>query len=217
MSIRILLVDDHQMLRKGLRALLASEPSIKIVGEADNGRAAVEFARRLSPDVILMDVTMPELNGALATSQILSDCPHIKVIALSMHSSGLHVSEMLIAGASAYLLKTCDLAELVHAIKVVVSGQNYLSPAITGGVVEDYVRGMSASGRSVSANLSNREREVLQLLAEGSTSKEIAHMLHVSVKTVTTHRQNIMDKLDIHSVAELTKYAVREGLTALES
>ena len=205
------------MLRKGLRALLASEPSIKIVGEADNGRTAVEFARRLSPDVILMDVTMPELNGALATSQILSDCPHIKVIALSMHSGRAYVSEMLIAGASAYLLKTCDLAELVHAIKIVVSGQNYLSPSITGGVIEDYAQGMSASGWSVSANLSSRQAEVLQLLAEGNTSKEIAHRLHVSVKTAATHRQNIMDKLDIHSVAELTKYAVREGLTALES
>ncbi len=216
MSTRVLLVDDHKVFRQALQALLVSEPSIKIVGEAGNGRTAVDLARRLSPDVILMDISMPELNGALATRQILSDSPHIKVIALSMHSDRSHISEMLIAGAAAYLLKTCDLVELVHAIKVVTSDRNFLSPDITAGVVEDYVRGISALAPGASANLSNRQAEVLQLLAEGYTSKEIAHLLHVSVKTATTHRQNIMDKLDIHSVAGLTKYAVREGLTALE-
>ncbi len=217
MSIRILLADDHRLLRDGLRALLSGEPAMKIVGEADNGRVAVELARRLSPDVVLLDANMPELNGALATRKILADCPHVRVIALSMYSDGRFVRDLLRAGASAYLLKTCGFEELVHAIKVVTAGKDYLSPDITAAVVKDYVQGMELSDSAPAANISNRETEVLQLLAEGKTSKEIASMLGVSVKTVTTHRQNIMDKLDIRSVAELTKYAVREGLTTLES
>ncbi len=215
MSTRILLVDDHQVLREGLRALLKGEPTLKIVGEADNGRTAVELARKLSPDVIIMDATMPELNGALATQQIRSDCPKAKVIALSMHSDRQYVCDMLNAGASAYLLKTCDLEELLHAINIVSSGRSYLSPDVTEEVVDYYAQDDRSPNRSISQKLSNREQQVLQLLAEGKTSKEIARSLYLSVKTVTAHRQSIMDKLDIRSVAELTKYAIRQGLTSL--
>lgn len=217
MSIRVLLADDHRVLRLGMRALLGSDPTMEVVGEAANGREAVESARELSPDVILMDITMPDLNGVLATRQILNKHPGIKVIALSMHSDGKYVSEMLTAGASAYLLKSCDIKELIHAINLVCGGQKYLTPEITGDVVRDYMRGISESIPTDTPDLSQRQQEVLQLLAEGLASKEIASRLHISVKTVTTHRQGIMHKLDIHSIAELTKYAVRAGLTSLES
>ena len=217
MSIRVLLADDHRVLRLGMRALLGSDPTMEVVGEAANGREAVESARELSPDVILMDITMPDLNGALATRQIIAEHPDMKVVALSMHSDGKYVAEMLTAGASAYLLKSCDIKELTHAINLVCAGQKYLTPEITGDVVRDYMRGISESIPSDTPELSQRQREVLQLLAEGLASKEIASRLHISVKTVTTHRQGIMQKLDIHSIAELTKYAVRAGLTSLES
>ena len=217
MSTRILLADDHRMLRQGLRALLAADPGMEVVGEADNGRDAVNAARELSPDVVIMNVTMPGLNGALATRRILAERPGTKVVALSMHSDGQQVAEMLSAGASAYLLKSCDVQELLRAIKLACAGQKYLAPEITGDVIRDYVQGVRGAAPADAPELSEREREVLQLLAEGLASKQIAAGLHISVKTVAAHRQNIMSKLDIHSVAELTKYAVRRGLTSLES
>ena len=216
MSIRILLVDDHRIFRQGLRALLAGDISIEIIGEAADGRQAVALAQQLHPDVVVMDVVMPKLNGVLATQQILSDRPRVKVVALSMHSQGRYVAEMLAAGAAAYLLKTCSLEELTHAINVAYSGQKYLSADITSEVVKHYVNGTSAMDTATATELTGRELEVLQLLAEGETSKQIAATLHVSVKTVTAHRQNIVHKLSIHSVAGLTKYAVRTGLTSLD-
>lgn len=216
MSVRVILADDHRIMRQGLRALLESEHDIEVVDEADNGRRTVQLAREMRPDVIVMDLTMPDLNGIEATRQIVADDPGIKVLALSMHSDKRFVAGVLGAGASGYLLKDCALEELVRAIRVVVAGQVYLSPGIAGVMVEGYVREATADELPMFSALTPREREVLQLIAEGKTTKEIASVLTVSVKTVETHRQQIMNKLDIHSVAELTKYAIREGLTSLE-
>ncbi len=216
MSIRVILADDHMIMRQGVRAMLEKEPDMEVVAEADNGRTAVELTRKLQPDVIVMDLTMPDLNGVEATRQVVAEYPGVKVLALSMHSDKRYVAGVLGAGASGYLLKDCALEELVRAIHAVVANQTYLSPGIAGIVVEGYIAHLPATESALMSNLTAREREVLQLIAEGKTIKEIASTLHVSVKTVETHRQQIMNKLDIYSVAELTKYAIREGLTALE-
>ena len=216
MSIKVLLADDHKIMRNGLRSLLEKQPGMEVVGEASNGRATIRLVRELSPDVVLMDVSMHDLNGIEATQQITAEAPRVKVIALSMHSDRRFVAGMLSGGAAGYLLKDCDFKEVVHAIRVVAKNGTYLSPGITGIVVKDYARTMSKTESSLSS-LTAREREVLQLMAEGKTTKEIASLLFVSVKTIETHRLHIMEKLDTHSVAELTKFAVREGLTSLES
>lgn len=215
MDIKVLLADDHKIVRDGLRNLLEKEPEIKVVGEAEDGRETVQLSKKLSPEIVIMDIAMPDLNGIEATRHIMAENPDIKVIALSMHSDRRFVSEMLKAGASAYLLKDCAFEELVTAIKTVVRNKTYLSPGISGVIIEDYIRNASKAESSVFSLLSDREREVLQLMSEGKTTKEIASNLNVSIKTVETHRTNIMTKLDIHSVAELTKYAIREGLTSL--
>jgi len=186
-----------------------------VVGEADDGRRTVQMVKELSPDIVIMDVAMPDLNGIEATRQITAEFPDVKVIAVSMHSDRRFVSEMLKAGASAYLSKDYAFDELENAIRTVISNKIYLSPDISGVVVENYVRQPQKPEESAFSLLSQREREVVQLLAEGKTSKEIADQLHVSVKTVETHRTNIMTKLNIHRLAELTKYAIREGLTPL--
>jgi DNA-binding NarL/FixJ family response regulator len=217
MSIKILIADDHRIMRSGLRSLLDKEPDMEVVAEAENGRMTVQLARKLSPHVVIMDITMPDLNGIEATRQIVSETPDIKVVALSMHSDDQFVVEMLDAGASGYLLKDCALTELCLAIRAVVANQNYLSPGIASIVVKDYLRELSKAEAPVSSLLTPREREVLQLVAEGNTSKKIAARLHVSMKTVEAHRRQIMDKLNIHSVAELTKYAIRKGITSLET
>jgi DNA-binding NarL/FixJ family response regulator len=216
MSLRILLADDHQLLRQGLRALLEDESDLEVVGEADNGHEAVRLCKQLKPDMVVMDIGMPQLNGMEATRQVLADNPGLKVLALSMHTDRRFAAGMLQAGASGYLLKDAALEELVQAIRTVAAGKTYLSPAITQVVMEDYVQRLGAAEGSAFSVLSAREREVLQALAEGKSTREIAEELHVSTKTIETHRQQIMNKLDIHSVAELTKYAVREGLTSLE-
>ena len=216
MSIRILLADDHQIVRDGLRALIEQQPDMEVVAEAEEGRTAVQLVQEQSPDVIIIDVGMPDLNGIEATSQIRTMALGVKVIALSMHSDRRYVTGMLRAGASGYLLKDCAFEELVRAVHAVAAGQTYLSPAIPGVVVEDYVRHIEPDDESHSSPLTAREREVLQLLAEGQLSRQIAEHLHVSVKTVETHRQNIMEKLDLHTIADLTKYAIRTGLTSLE-
>lgn len=211
---RIVLADDHQLMRAGLRSLIAKEKDLEVVAEASDGREAVKLVAQHSPDVVIMDIGMPNLNGIDATRQIRDIAPHTKVIALSMHASTQFVSRMLEAGASAYLLKDAAHEELLNAIRVVASGKVYLSPSITGVVVDDYVRRAGPTAKPL-IQLSPREREIAQLLAEGRSTKEIAGQLFVSVKTVETHRQHIMEKLKIGSIAELTKYAIREGLTEL--
>ncbi len=216
MTIKILLADDHKIIRDGLKSLIDNEPGMGVAAEARNGREAVKLAASLKPDIIIMDISMPDLNGIEATRQILSDNSLNKVIAFSMHSDKRFVVEMLRAGAMAYLLKDSAFEELVRAIKAVADGQIYLSPRITGTVIKDYMNQLNSSDVSESVSLTSREREVLQLIAEGQTTKQIASQLHVSVKTVETHRRQIMDKLKIHSIAELTKFAIREGLTTLE-
>ena len=216
MSIKVLLVDDHHIFREGLRALLEKERGIEVVGEAENGRTAIRLAKQLKPDAVVMDISMPDLNGIEATRQITTRAPDTRVIALSIHSDRRFVTEMLKAGASGYLLKDCASEEFVRAIRTVAAGETYLSPTVAGSVVEAYLAQGSAAGPSASTPLTPRQREVLQLLAEGWSTKQMAVRLHVSVKTIETHRKQIMDELDIHSVAELTKFAVREGLTSLE-
>ncbi len=214
--IKIILADDHQIVRHGLRSLLSAEPDMEVVGEADNGRAVVRLVQEKSPQVVIMDISMPDLNGIEATRQILNESPGIKVIALSMHSDSLFVLNMFKAGASGYLLKDCALEELVKAIRTVLSRKIYLSPGISDIVIKDFVIGWSPPDSSAYSILTTREREVLQLMAEGRNTNQIAESLCVSVKTVEAHRKQLMNKLDIHSVAELTKYAIRQGLTSLE-
>jgi DNA-binding NarL/FixJ family response regulator len=215
MATRILLVDDHALVREGLRALLTSNAETEVIGEASTGREALELARNLDPDVILMDVGMPDLNGFEATRQMKSTAPGARVIALSTHSDKRYVLAMLEAGARGYIVKSAAGEELVRAIETVNRNQIYLSPAIAGVVVDSYLGREYPEEGIGAALLGSREREVLQLLAEGKSSPEIAAVMHISVSTVETHRRNIMRKLDLHSVAELTKFAVREGLTQL--
>lgn len=215
-TIPILLADDHKIIRDGLRSLLSREKGMEVVGEAENGRVAVKLARKLKPKIVIMDITMPELNGMDAARQILNECPGAKIIALSMHSDRRFVVEMFKAGVAGYLLKDCAFEELARAIKAVLANQKYVSPAIAGMVIEDYVDHMSGE-RVPASELTNREREVLQLIAEGMTTKQIASNLNVSSKTVETHRRKIMKKLDIHSIAELTKVAIQEGLTSVNT
>lgn len=216
MATRILLVDDHRVVVEGLRALLNDEKDLNVVGLAEDGRAALSMVEQLSPEVVIMDVSMPGLNGIEATSQIVHDYPQTRVLALSTHTDGRHVRSMLEAGAHGYVTKEMAGAELVHAIREVSHGRKYLSSDVTESVVDGYVKKV-VDDRSAMTILSGREREVLQLLAEGLTSGEIAEQLCISTNTIDTHRRNMMKKLDLHSVAELTKYAVREGLTGLEA
>ncbi|HLL87931.1 MAG TPA: response regulator transcription factor, partial [Tepidisphaeraceae bacterium] len=221
-TIRVLLADDHHLLRQGLRALIAGEQGMTVVGEADDGRAAVAMATELDPDIVVMDVSMPDLNGVDATMQMRRQGVRARVIGLSMHNDRQRVQAMLAAGASGYLVKDCVFDELATAVRAVAAGQTYVSPRVAGGVVDAAVgNGVAPGGgaRVLSSPvraLSPREREVLQLMAEGRATKEIASDLKVSVKTVETHRRQLMEKLNLFSVAELTKYAVREGLTTLE-
>ncbi|MHC4562289.1 MAG: response regulator [Planctomycetota bacterium] len=215
MSIRVLLADDHVIVREGFRALIENEPDMEVIAQADDGLKAVEAARDHVPDVVVMDVAMPNLNGIEATRQIVAQFPSVRVVALSVHSDRRYVSQMLRAGSMAYLLKNCAPGELVAAIRSVVSGQTYLASDLVDMVVESYLRGDKPAEPAPVAVLTPREREILQLVAESKTAKEIAAMLHISVRTVDAHRQNIMKKLSVNSIAGLTKYAVREGLTSL--
>jgi DNA-binding NarL/FixJ family response regulator len=217
MSTRILLADDHRILRQGLRSLITSERDFELVGEAEDGRAAVEMAERLTPHVIVMDIGMPGLNGIEATRQIIDRQPGVRVIALSAYADRRLIAEILKAGACGYLLKESAFEELVEAIRTAAAKRVYLSPKIASELVEDYVRMSKAPGPSVFDSLSPREREVLQLIAEGHSTKEVARVLKVSVKTVETHRRQLMNKLELFSVAELTRYAIREGLVSLET
>ena len=217
MGIRVLIADDHKIMLAGLRSLLEKQTAFEVVGEAENGRKAVQMTVEKKPDVVVMDVSMPDLNGIEATAQIIESQPETRVIALSMHSDKRFVMGMLRAGASGYLLKDCASQELATAIVQVAAGKKYLSPEITGVVIDDFLLGGTSEGDTpVTSVLSAREREVLQLIAEGWSTKQIASHLYVSIKTIETHRRQIMKKLDLHTIADLTKYAIREGLTSVE-
>jgi DNA-binding NarL/FixJ family response regulator len=206
--IRILLADDHAVVRQGFKMILDAQADMEIVGEAANGRQAVDLAEQLRPDVVVMDVSMPELNGIEATRRLASSLPRARVVALSMHKDSVYVREILRAGARGYLLKDSGAADLVAAIRAVASGESYLSPAVSNAVLDDYRR----HATNPIDLLTSREREVLQLLAEGKTNKEIAGVLNLSVYTVEAHRGRIMEKLNLHSIGELVLFAVRSGL-----
>jgi two-component system, NarL family, response regulator NreC len=213
--IRILIADNHTLFLQGLRGLVEQEAGFEVVGEASDGREAVERTRELLPDVVLMDVVMPGLNGFDATRMIRDEVPATRVLALSMHVDKRYVLGMLDAGAAGYVPKDASFEEVARAIRAVAAGQGYLAPSIAGVVVEGYARRTVASP-STSQALSQREREVLQLLAEGATAREIGRRLHISVKTVETHRRNLLAKLELDTVADLVRYAIREGITSLD-
>ncbi|HEY3296626.1 MAG TPA: response regulator transcription factor [bacterium] len=215
-DVKLLLADDHKLFRLGLRQLLSRQPLVQVVGEAATGFEAATLARDLKPDIVLMDISMPELNGIEATRRIVDEDPAVRVIILSMHSDRRYIQEALRAGAKGYLLKDAAPEEVMRAIQKVMRNQFYLSVLINEQVIADFIRLTESDQPTPFRLLSAREREVLQLLAEGKSTREIADKLNVSVKTVETHRQHIMDKLNMHTVAELTKYAIREGLTPLE-
>lgn len=209
-QIRLVLADDHEMIRSGLRALAERVPNLAVIGEAADGRSAVRLAADLHPDVVVMDVVMPALNGVDATRQITDNDPNVRVICLSGRSSERMLSAALDAGALGFVRKESAFDELAEAVRTVVGGQTYISPSLAD------VAARPRDGATSTPRLSGREREVLQLIAEGKATKEVAHALGVSVKTVETHRANLMNKLNLFSVAELTKYAVREGMSSLE-
>ena len=215
---RILLVEDHIVVRQGLKALLSGESDIEVVGEADNGREALQRVSDLQPDLVLMDISMPGLNGIEATRQICQNHPGVEVVILSMHSNEEYVFQVLRAGASGYVLKQSDSSEVLTAIRAALAGGSFLSPPISRAVIDDYIHRAEARGRSDTLDLlTPREREVLQLLAEGLSNQEIADQLSISVKTVETHRGNMMKKLSVESKTELVKYALRKGWASLET
>jgi two-component system NarL family response regulator len=216
-TIRLLLVDDHELMRQGLRSILDRDENVEVVGEATSGREAVVLARTLSPDVVVMDVAMKDLNGIEATRQIRAECPGVKVLALSSHADSRYVSAILDAGACGYVLKANAYDDLRRGLEAACQGKSYLCPDVTQAVVGASLRGTGSAADAARTPLSPREREVLQLLAEGLTSPQIGKRLFVATTTVDTHRRNVMRKLGIHSVADLTKYAIREGLTPLDS
>ena len=205
---RILLADDHAVVRQGFRMILGAQADMEIVGEAGNGREAVTMTEQLKPDVVVMDVAMPELNGIEATRRIAESQPHTKVLALSMHKDSVYVREILRAGARGYLLKDSIDVDLLAAVRAVAKGEGYLSPAVSDTVLSDYRKHVT----DPLDLLSSREREVLQLIAEGKTNKDIATLLNLSVYTVDAHRGRIMEKLNLHSTSELVRFAVRKGL-----
>ena len=217
MKTKIVLVEDHSIMRQGLRLLLETQPNLEVLAEAGNGREAIKLVEELKPDLVLTDISMPDMNGMEATRQILDCCTSVKVIVLSVHSDKQFVSGMLRAGASGYLVKDCIKDELIEAIDTVKRGQMYLSRQIEASVLKDYKRILEAEDNSVFSKLTKREREVLQLITEGKSTKQIAADLYVSVKTIETHRQNIMNKLEIYNIPDLVKYAIQQGLIDIET
>ena len=215
MKTRILIVDDHKIFREGLISMLEKKPDIEIIGEAENGREAITLFQELLPDIVIMDIVMPDMNGVEATRHISDKTSKAKIIGLSMHEDGRFAAEMLKAGASGFLLKDCAFEELVDAINIVRAGGIYLSAKIKERMLDDYVGFLSKDNPSLFSVLSAREQEVLKYLAEGKSTKEIASQLGVSAKTIEAHRQNIMAKLNIHNIADLIKYAIRTGLISL--
>ncbi len=215
MTVKLIVADDHTLMREALCNKLDSKPDLEIVAQADNGRQAVELSQKHAPELIIMDVSMPDLNGVEATKRIHNNNPNIKIIALSMHSEQKFVTDMLKAGASGYLNKACRFEELLEAINVVISGEIYLDRGIGTKVIKDYLSSLSQNEDSNSEILTSREREVLQMVAEGRSSKEVAFKLGIEEHTIVKHRQNIMNKLDIRDIPGLTKYAIREGIISL--
>jgi DNA-binding NarL/FixJ family response regulator len=213
--IRVLLADDHAIVREGMKGLLNGEADLDVVADVGDGEAAVKANRELTPDVVVMDVGMPALNGIDATRQILAERPQTRVLCLSMHKSKGIVGAILRAGAAGYLVKSCVASELAAAIRAVAAGKSFLSPEVAGAVVRDFVRRRSGAGECPADDISDREREVLQLIAEGHNSKEIGGRLRISAKTVLAHRAKVMERLRLRSVADLTRYAIREGLVSL--
>lgn len=216
MNTKILLVDDHQILREGLRSMLSKQPDFEVIGEADNGRLAIEKAKKLNPSIIVMDVSLPDLNGIEATKEILTLLPSVKIIALSMHSEKRFVINMLRAGASGYLLKDCAFEELINAIRFVQIDNLYISPTLCSGLIKDYLKQISHLPDDEIDVLSVKEREILKLIAAGKSIKEIAYDLNISAKTAETHRLHITEKLGIYTTAELTQYAIMKGMIVLE-
>jgi two-component system response regulator NreC len=214
--IRVLLADDHRMLREGIRALLERQDDITVVGEASDGREAVRLAASLCPDLVVMDVSMPLLNGIEATRQIKRDCPDVRILILTVHEQKDYVAQLLVAGADGYIIKRAAGDDLIAAIRTVCQGQTFLHPSITKVMVEDYVKRLQeGEGLDAYHILTEREREVLQLIAEGYTNREMADLLHISIKTVQNHRSRIMSKLDLHDRGELIKYAIQQGIIHL--
>jgi len=213
---RILIADDHGVVREGMKVLIENQPDMEVVGEAEDGLMVTQLAKELSPDIILMDISMPNLNGVEATRLILAENPDIRVIALSVHLDKHFVTQMFKAGASGYVLKSCLFDEVLRALRMVNRNERYLSSKITDVVLDDYIHYMATYNKTAEDNLTARERQMVQMLAEGKSTKQIASRLHISPKTSDANRRRIMNKLGISSVAELTKYAIREGLTLTE-
>lgn len=214
MKVQILLADDHKVVRDGLQSVLEKQTEFEVIGVAGDGRETIEMAKRIQPDIIVMDISMPNVGGIEATLQIKATCPAVKILALSVHSQGAIVAQMIRAGASGYVPKTCAAKELIEAIRTIMHGHTYISLEVMDSVA-DYLSFNPDNTTTPSQNLTPREREVLTLIAEGKTTKEMADGLNLSERTIEFHRHNIMDKLGIHSIAELTKYAVREGFSPL--
>ena len=214
-KITVVLADDHMIIRDGLRALLERQPDMEVVAEADNGRTALKHVKELSPDIVIMEIGMRELNGIDATRQIVKKSPGVKILALSMYSDKRFIKGMLKAGASGYMLKDSAFKELIDAIRVIIDDKTYISPSIASIVMDDYLDNSPEKDGSMRALLTSRELEVLQLLAEGKSTKQIALSLDLSIKTIESHRNKVMQKINVSNIADLTKYAIREGIISL--
>jgi Response regulator containing a CheY-like receiver domain and an HTH DNA-binding domain len=210
-KLRILLAEDHEMVREGLRSLVNAQPDMEVIGEAGNGQAAIERARELGPDIIIMDVSMPHMNGLQATGKLKQDLPHIKVLALTRHTDTGFLQQLFRAGASGYVLKQSTSDELMRAVRAIAAGGNYLDPAITSKVIDGYANRKTTLSTETAASLTDREEEVLRLIAWGYSNKEIAAKLDISIKTVETHKSNLMKKLNLRSRIDIVRYALLKG------
>jgi two-component system, NarL family, response regulator NreC len=215
MAIRILITDDHQLFREGIVNLLAASPQIEIVGQAENGQEAIEKAKMLKPDIVIMDLTLPIINGVDATRILHKELPQTKVLVLSMHAEKNYIKEALVAGAFGYLFKDCTYDQLIDAINTVYQGKKYLSNKITEVLIQDYLNNEEENTGN-DQDLSERESEILKLIAEGKSTREIADLLFISVKTIGTHKQHILEKLNLKSSADIIKYAIKKGIVGLE-